>query len=262
MELSNSSGVSPRWSDNRRPHSLTEDCARKICESIQSLGLAPGARLPSETDLAAQMGVSRATLREALRTLETQQRIVRRHGLGAFVAEPAIEKDLHKNSGITAMIRAAGHVPTTAEQRISVGQAPQDIAGLLELDPTSLVVTLERLRLADKRPVALSREVIATQFMDPGDLDMLDEGHPSLYRLLYKRCGVTVYRGQADLVPVKATAHMAQKLEVSRGAPLLCIKQVDFDGHGRPVIYSVEHHVSDWVRFRVERIGPGSAVDD
>jgi hypothetical protein len=43
---------------------------------------------------------------------------------------------------------------------------------------------------------------------------------------------------------------------------LLCINQTDFDGAGDPVLYSVEYHVAGWVRFTVERIGPGSAIDD
>jgi DNA-binding GntR family transcriptional regulator len=49
---------------------------------------------------------------------------------------------------------------------------------------------------------------------------------------------------------------------VTRGTVLLCISQVDFDDKGRAVMYSIEHHVADWVHFTIERVGPGSAVDD
>jgi DNA-binding GntR family transcriptional regulator len=51
-------------------------------------------------------------------------------------------------------------------------------------------------------------------------------------------------------------------LDVKPGTPLLCIRQVDFDQHGRAVVYSVEYHVADWVLFSVERLGPGIATTD
>jgi UTRA domain len=66
----------------------------------------------------------------------------------------------------------------------------------------------------------------------------------------------------AGLTPVKATADLATALDVPRGGLLLCISQVDYDDTGKAVMYSIEHHLPDWVRFTVERIGPGSAIDD
>lgn len=246
----------------RRRLSLPEDCARTLTEAIQDRTLAPGTRLPSEADLAAQLDVSRATLREALRTLEERQLVVRRHGLGTFVAESTIEKNLHRNSSITAMIRAAGYSPGTGNQRVDLIEANREVADLLELEEGAPVVRLERLRLADKRPVVLSSEMISGRLVDPHDISSMDEDHQSLYRLLFKLHGIVISRAQADITPVKATREMAAQLEVPRLAPLLCLKQVDFDGSGKPILYSIGYHVSNWVRFTVERLGPGIAAAD
>lgn len=251
-----------RLRPTRRHVSLAEDCVRSLTEAIEEGAFPRGSRLPSEAELAAELRVSRATLREALRILVDRQLVVRRHGLGTFVAEEPIEKDLHRNFGITAMIRAAGYRPGTAGQQVAAVAADDETARGLRIAPGAPVVVLERVRLADKRPVVYSVEAIPQRLAGPQDLALLDGEQQSLYGLLHRRCGVTIYRGQAELVPVRATAELAGRLEVRRGAPLMCIKQTDFDEAGRPVLYSVEHHVADWVRFVVERVGPGSAVDD
>lgn len=229
-------------------------------EAIGRNVFAPGTRLPSEADLALQLGVSRATLREALRILADRGMIVRRHGLGTFVAETPIHKDLNRNFGITAMIRAAGYSPSTSHQRVWVGEAPPDAARALRLVSGSRAVVLERLRLADKRPVVFSIEVLPETRIDRSDLEELAGEEPSLYSLLERRYRIVIERGEAELVPVKATAELAALLEVPRGSPLMCIRQTDFDRSREPVLYSTEYHVVDWVRFTVERSGPGEFV--
>jgi GntR family transcriptional regulator len=251
-----------RLRPTRRPASLADDCVRSLTEAIEEGAFQRGARLPSEADLAVELRVSRTTLREALRILAARQLIVRRHGLGTFVAEEPIEKDLHRNFGITAMTRAAGCRPGTRGQHVAEVAADDETARGLRIEAGTPVVVLERVRLADKRPVVYSVEAIPRRLAGPHDMRLLDEEHQSLYWLLHRQCGVTIYRGQAELVPVKASAGLASLLEVRRGAPLMCIKQTDFDEGGRAVVYSVEYHVADWVRFVVERVGPGSPVDE
>jgi GntR family transcriptional regulator len=188
--------------------------------------------------------------------------VVRRHGRGTFVSAVPIVKDLHRNFGITAMIRAAGYHPATADQTFERVIATREAAQKLALPADSHVAVLRRVRLADKRPVVLSEEILPEQLLSDDDVDSLTDRHQSLYAFLYRERGVTIYRGRADLFPVKATAELARALEVKRGDILLCISQVDFDDAGRAVMYSVEYHVPDWVQFSIERIGPGSAVDD
>jgi GntR family transcriptional regulator len=242
--------------------SLTDACARALTEAIEQGMYPPGSPLPSETDLALQLAVSRATLREALRTLEDRQLIVRRHGRGTFVSQAPIVKDLHRNFGITAMIRAAGYHPATTGQHVSTGPVTREIADKLGLAPGDPVTTLRRTRLADKRPVTLSTEILPARIFSPADADQLGAASQSLYAYLYRHRGIGIYRGLAELTPVKATADLAAALEVKRGDLLLCITQVDYDDIGKAVMYSIEHHLPDWVRFSIERIGPGSAVDD
>jgi GntR family transcriptional regulator len=249
---------------SRKPsrRSLTDSVVAAITRSIDRGTYAPGSPLPSETDLAAELEVSRATLREALRTLEDRRIVVRRHGRGTFVSAAPIVKDLHRNFGITAMIRAAGYHPATVNQVFETVPASREAAEKLSLAPDARVAVLRRVRLADKRPVVLSTEILPARLLTADDVNLLTDNHQSLYSYLYRERGIAIYRGSADLVPMKATGELAAALDVKRGDILLCISQVDFDDTGRPIMYSIEHHVPDWVRFSIERVGPGSAVDD
>ena len=242
--------------------SLTDVCVQALTDAIEQGVYPPGSPLPSETDLAGQLEVSRATLREALRTLEDRQLIIRRHGRGTFVSQAPIVKDLHRNFGITAMIRAAGYHPATTGEHAATGPASREAADKLHLNPGDPVTTLRRIRLADKRPVVLSAEILPASLFTPDDAARLSTDHQSLYAYLYRHRGIAIYRGRADLTPVKATADLATALDIPRGGLLLRISQVDYDDTGKAVMYSIEHHLPDWVRFSVERIGPGSAIDD
>lgn len=241
--------------------SLTESCADAIAAAISDGAYAPGAQLPAEAQMASNLGVSRATLRDALRQLQDRGLIIRRHGRGTFVAKRPIRKDLNRNFGITAMIRSGGYRPGTRGLEVRAEEADRELAQSLGLAPGDRVTVVERIRLADDRPVVWSRDAVPRRYLDVADAEAMSGDEVSLYGLLHKLHQVTVYRGVAELSPKSATSYLADRLEVRRGAPLLYIKQVDFDGSGTPVLHSVEYHVSDWISFTLERVGPGAAVE-
>jgi len=240
--------------------SLPQSCADAIATAITEGAYAAGAQLPPEAQMASNLGVSRATLRDALRQLQDRGMIVRRHGRGTFVAKRPIRKDLNRNFGITAMIRLGGYRPGTRGLEVRAEAADRELAQSLGLAPGDPVTVVERVRLADERPVVWSRDAVPLRFLDIAGAEAMSGDDASLYELLYKLHQVTVYRGVAELSPQSASAALASRLHVRRGAPLLYIKKVDYDGRGTPVLCSVEYHVSDWISFTLERAGPGAAV--
>src|SRR5207244_12668240 len=81
----------------------------ELAERIGQGQLAAGTRLPSEPELAAEFGVSRATLREALRALEGQGLVRRRWGSGTYVTERTrVANSLEENVGVSDALRAPG----------------------------------------------------------------------------------------------------------------------------------------------------------
>lgn len=113
-----------------------------------------GKQLPSEFELAKQLGVSRATLREALRLLEDEGLVVRRHGVGTFVnAKPMLTAGIEELSSVTDMIRKANMEPGTIFLSDSVLEATEEDQELFGLSNLEKVFQIERLRTADDVPV-------------------------------------------------------------------------------------------------------------
>jgi GntR family transcriptional regulator len=228
----------------------------KLAQRISSGAIAPGARLPTEPELAAELGVSRATLREALRSLEEDGFVSRRRGAGTYATHrPRLRNNLDVNFGVTAMIRAAGLTPGTVRARTSQEQADADEAHALDLDPGDPISVLERVRTADERPVVFSRDVVPSVRMGIRALDGIGDG--SIYDLLARGAGGSVEHGIVTIEPARADRSLAKALDIRVGAPLLYLRQVDYDREGAPLLLSHEHHVADAFEFSVVRRGPG-----
>ncbi len=211
----------------------------------------PGAQLPPEPQLAGELGVSRPTLREALRSLEDEGVVTRSRGTGTFlVHRPKARNNLDVNFGVTDAIRAAGMESGVEQAVTTIEPASALEAKRLALRAGEDVVVVERVRTADGRPVMEgSSEVI-------GRL-----ARASIYETLERDLGIVIHHGVADFSPVRASRLVASKLRVPRTTLLLYLRQVDFDGEGRPVLSSHEHHLADAFEFTVVRRGPGRRFD-
>jgi len=239
-----------------RSRSKTLSARRDIASRILEEG--PGAQLPPEPELAAELGVSRATLREALRSLEDEGLVRRTRGAGTFVADrPRVANNLDANFGVTDAIRSSGMEPGTLHGSVRVEAASADEAERLDLEPGMDVVVVDRVRTADGRPVVLSRDILAAALTgeDPALLDRLER--TSVYEVLERELGVAIHHGLATFRPTRADGHLASRLDVSKGTLLLYISQVDYDDEGRAVLSSHEHHLADAFEFTVVRRGPG-----
>lgn len=240
---------------------LSFSVREEIAQRIGSGDIVPGSRLPPEPSLASELGVSRATLREALRSLEEDGFVTRTRGAGTFVTHrPRLRTNLDVNFGVTDAIRASGSKPGSEAIRVTEVVASADQGRRLELRHGDRVVVVDRVRTADGRPVVYSRDVLPKSIVGDG-LDLADRlSADSIYELLERDLDIVVHHGVASFQPVKADRRVASKLRVIRGALLIYIRQVDYDEAGRPVLYSHEHHLSDAFEFTVVRRGPGRTL--
>src|SRR5512140_1799160 len=131
-------------------HRLHENLRRVIS------GMDPGDRLPSEPELARKLGVSRATLREAMRTFETQGLIHRRHGAGTFVTRPSqvIESGLEVLESIETLAKRIGVQVSMGALQIEHRIASLEEASALGLAAGSKIMHLSRVILAEGHPAA------------------------------------------------------------------------------------------------------------
>jgi GntR family transcriptional regulator len=236
-------------STHKRP-SLVDVVRHGLLDDLMNGTLEPGAKLPNENELADRFSVSRATVREAVLLLEQAGYLSRRHGSGTYVTNaPRSRHALDTTVSYTAMIRDAGHEPseTVLEKLLRIADEPE--RGLLGLVPGEHVVEIERVRLADGRPVIYSVDRIPEALLGELAGEALDS---SLY-LILGSVGHAVVRATAELLPTLADAKLAGLLEVKRGSPLLHIDQVDYDTRGRAVMLSQEWHVPDAFEVIVNR---------
>src|SRR5512138_762246 len=139
---------------------LTDQTVLAIQDAIKQGKFPPGSQLPPEMELLQMMGISRTTLREALRILEEQRFIRKRRGLGTFVMERAIVKDMSQNFGITEMISQAGYKPGTRDFKIYVDKASKTVAEKLNIQEDATIVVIERVRTANQTPIVWTRDIM------------------------------------------------------------------------------------------------------
>jgi len=238
--------------------SLVDQVRQGLLEELLAGTLEPGEKLPNEDKLAERFAVSRATVREAVLGLLEAGYLIRRHGSGTYVTSaPRSRHALDATVSYTAMIRDAGHEPGETVIRKGVRAASELEHTLLGLDDGESVMELERVRLADRRPVIYSRDRIRASLLQGVADEALDS---SLYEIL-NQAGHAVVRARAELIPTLADAKLSRLLEVTRGAPLLHIDQVDYDARGRAVMLSHEWHVADAFELVVNRRISSAAGD-
>src|SRR5215813_9297723 len=150
----------------RRP-SLVEQVRQGLLDDLVSGRLSTGDKLPNEERLADRFGVSRATVREAVLGLLEAGYLTRRHGSGTYVTKaPRSRHALDTTVSYTAMIREAGHKPGETVIRKGVRAATELEHTLLGLADAESVMELERVRLADHRPVIYSRDRIRASLLE------------------------------------------------------------------------------------------------
>jgi len=242
----------------REGKQLWSSVREELAEGMASGKMPPGYQLPPEPELAMDFGVSRATLREALRSLEEDGFLTRTRGAGTFVTHrPRLRNNLDVNFGVTDAIRAAGMEPGSEAIQVFERPASPGVARRLAVPSGSPIVAVDRVRTADRRPVVYSQDVMPKDVV--GDrTDLLERlSGRSIYEHLERDRGIVVHHGVASFRPIKADRTVAGALRVIKGALLLYIRQVDYDEQGRPVLLSDEYHLADAFEFTLVRRGPG-----
>jgi GntR family transcriptional regulator len=240
-----------------RHATLTDQTVQAIQEAIKQGKFPPGSQLPPEMELLQMMGISRTTLREALRILEEQRFIRKRRGLGTFVMEHAIVKDMSQNFGITEMISQAGYTAGTRDFNIRVEKPSNTVSEKLGIPvDSSMTVLIERVRTANQTPVVWTRDIMPQAYLGSWMPTIKELNQRSLYECLEEYANIRIVSGMASFSPVQANREIAEKLSIQRNDLLLLIDQVDSDQNQRPVLYSAEYHLTDKFNFIIHRKGP------
>ena len=212
----------------------------------------PGQRLLNEPDLAKQMGVSRATLREAMRTFETQGLIRRRQGSGTYVVGkvPVIDAGLEVLESLDTMARRMNLPITISDLHIEQMNADAETAAGLGVAEGTRLTHIRRVIRADGRPSAYLIDTLPAAILDPGELPSDFSG--SVLDFLIAR-GDELQVSRAVIGATNAVADVAKPLEIQRDDVLLRFESQLFDVKGKVVDYSLSYFIPGYFHFHVNR---------
>ncbi|MDH3606619.1 MAG: GntR family transcriptional regulator [Acidimicrobiia bacterium] len=239
-----------------RSPSLTDQVKAHLKERIVEGAFEEG-RIPSETELAAELGVSRTTIRDALSRLEQEGAIYRKQGAGTFVNEPGlqIKSRLEEIWAYEDVLEDHGYTPSVRVLRVERRPATVAEAKELGVDKDAELVVVEKLFLENKKPVVLTINRIPTAVLD--DADSVKGAEP-LYELLEAHADRHLAYFLSEIVPTSLSGSVAGELGVKPGTPAVSFEETGFDQDNAPVVLTTSFFRDDLLRFRLIRRKAGA----
>ena len=211
-----------------------------------------GQRLRSEPELAKEMGVSRATLREAMRMFEAQGLIRRRQGSGTFVVGKvrALENGLEVLESLETMAQRLGVEVSVSDLNVESLPADADTASALTVPVDAPLTSVRRVVRTDGRPVAYLVDTLPEDILRVEDLP--SDFHGSVLDFLLGR-GDSLKSSRAHVTAIGAVADVAKALEIQRGDVLLHFHSQLFNEDDRVVDYSLTYFIPGYFNFHILR---------
>jgi GntR family transcriptional regulator len=223
--------------------------AYRILQDALTIGqFAAGTRLPGERSLAAQLGVSRVTLRQVLTALADAGRIHASPQRGWFVADHKLVHEPNRLRGFTEVARESGLEASARIVRVGRRFPTLSEAEPLGIDTDQEVVDLERVRELNGSPISVEYSCISAARV-PG-LDSIDLTDCSLYQILRERYDIVAMRCDYELQAEGARRRDAELLAITEGDPVLVGYQMTYDQHEQCFDIGKQVYRGDAYRFK------------
>lgn len=212
----------------------------------------PGDLLPSERELSERYGLSRTTVRLALKELETLGLINRKHGKGTFVSDLSGAMDLTTNYSFTEQMREAGREPKTVDLEFEVCAATKQVADRMGLAPGDKVVYMKRLRFADGVPMMVERTYVPEATFP--SLTREDLEGRSLYAIIENDYHQTIRVAEEEFFASVARKNDAEVLGIAEGAPVLQLSRLTYNDENEAIEYTHSVARADQFKYKVSHI--------
>lgn len=237
----------------RKNISLAQQVVQEILAGIEAGKLArDNGMLPSEAELGQRFEVSRATIREAHAQLEHRGVVMRRHGVGTFVtALPRLDAGLEELESLETLARRIGLETRMNDLQIEERRATDAESSALQLNPDRSVLSVSRVIVANKRPVAYLIDTVPASILKQQDLGRTFRG--SVLDVLIRRRDLNLSHSHTDILIESADASIARKLKIKRGEPLQQLQAQLYTRDGCVIDYSISYLVPGYFHFHVIR---------
>lgn len=201
----------------------------------------PGDVLPSEQQLAGELGVSQGTVRKALDELTDENIVVRRQGRGTFVAEHTEERALFQYFMLSPDEgkKDENHFPQSQLLSLESGPATHRERAALDLPANEQVWRLERNRSFQGAPLIAEKIVLPRPLFE--GLDMIRPLPNNVYGLFDQKFGQSIVRAEEKLKAVAVEESHAKRLDCAAGTPVLRVDRIAYALSGRPVEWRISY---------------------
>ncbi|WP_205874873.1 Rv0792c family HTH-type transcriptional regulator [Mycobacterium camsae] len=239
----------------------TTQLAEALKAQIVAQRLPRGGRLPSEKELIDRTGLSRVTVRAAVGLLESQGWLVRRQGLGTFVAEPVRQELASGVRTITEVLSDSGITPRVDVLSRAAIAAPQQVCNILGV---SEVLCLRRLYRAGDEPLAVVTAYLPTALGQAVEPLLAGAPTETTYTMWEQELGVHIGRATYEIHASGASDDIAAALNLTTGAPVLVVDRISYTEDDKPLEVVQFHHRPERYRFAVTLprtiVGPGAGI--
>ena len=208
----------------------------------------------SEKELADMLGVSRNTVREAIRQLEQEGILYSKQGVGTFVisSNNSVKTNINNLESSTVIIKDNGYEPGTIKLSSQQIDAPKKIVKKLDLDENNKqeIFYVQRVRTANKEPVVFVEDYlpvskqIVENFETEFDESLLD---------FLEKLGYSTQFSLTTIKSVISNEKIMEKMNLKKPKALLHLEQLHFTNNGQPIFYSDSYFISDKFEFSVVR---------
>ena len=236
---------------DRRP--LYVQAIDALTKMIESGQLKTGAQLPPEDELAANLGISRSTLREALGHLETHGLIARRQGIGTFVTiptGPGFFGGLQRLEPFRDLAQAADVKHSGVEKSIDTVAASPELAALLNTEKGVELVRIQTIEAIDDNRCMYFDDY----FINTGGLDKkLSTYEESVLTYMFDECDPSLSHTRSEIFAIAADEDIASKLDIPIGKPVFHMEETYFATSGEILGVGFIYFVTDSFRFYITR---------
>lgn len=253
MNTVNGSGVHRSVTTGRVRHNIYGYVRSELRDLVEQHAASGVSRLEPEDELATRFGVSRATVRSALSSLQKEGVVQRVHGQGTFINRHAlgIRANIARDWPFVDLIEQLGHVPRARVESLTVAPLPAELTEPLALESGEDACVVVRVFEASGDPAVLCVDYVPGRHLTTDVADLC--GEESVFDFLRRHTGRVVRYSVAEIVPTVATPDIAEGLRVESGEPLLLLCHTHVDTSDRPLAFTRAYVNDRHIRFAVVR---------
>lgn len=237
--LDNSKGAQPLYIQ------IKEILFQRISNGIYKTG----ETIPTELDFQEEFDVSRITVRQAINELVVDGYLTRRRGKGTVVIKKKIEEKLNRVLSFTKEMQEMGITPSTSYAQIERVKSTAVLAKKLNIEVGQEVYLITRIRCADGQPIVFFETYLIGDLKLPLDHEVY---FGSMYQVIESTNPVKITKAKEYIGAEVATKTLAERLEISKGDPILTRTRVGYDQNERAIEFTTCYYVAKQYQYYVE----------